>query len=116
MAYSLIFFALAAMCNAVMDTLVHHYYRSIFVNMNKYFWNPEESWLHAKVIPFTKYKLDAWHLFKSAMIIFLALAVISAWVSGPPLLNVWWFYLIAFIWLGVLWNGVFNLFYNHILR
>lgn len=100
-----------------MDTLTHHYYRSIFFkkDFNKYFWNPEESWLHAKMLPFTKYRLDAWHLFKSAMIIFQASAIITAWIE-TPLFNVWWFYLSFFILLGIVWNGTFNLFYNHILR
>lgn len=116
MVYSLIFFALAAICNAVMDTLVHHYSTSIFRKMDVKFWNPEVSWRYAMYIPCTKYKVDAWHLFKSAMIVFLALSVISAWISEPPLLNVWWFYLLGFIFLGILWNGVFNIFYNYILR
>jgi hypothetical protein len=116
MVYSLIFWVLAAICNSVMDTLVHHYSTSVFKKLNSAVWNPEVSWKSAAYLPYTKYKIDAWHLFKSAMIIFLALSIISAWIFGPPLLNVWWFYLITFVWLGVVWNGVFNLFYNHILR
>ena len=88
MLVSILLWCLAAICNAIMDTLVHHYYTSIFFRMNKYFWNPEESWLHATRIPILKYKLDAFHIFKSLMIIFQSLAIMCAWIGGPPLLDI----------------------------
>lgn len=118
MVYSLILWTLAAICNSACDTLSHHYYSSVFCRKgwSAKFWNPILSSTEAYVIPYTKYKLDAWHLFKSSMIILLALSITFAWMYGPPLLNVWWYYVGLFILLGIVWNGVFNLFYNHILR
>jgi hypothetical protein len=122
MVVSLTFWVLAAICNACMDTLAHHYYTSIFykpsnINNAKWisFFNPDISSISAYTLPYTKYKVDAWHLFKSSMIIFLALSITFAWMSGPPLLNIWWYYLGFFILLGIIWNGIFNIFYNHLL-
>lgn len=117
MAYSLIFWMLAAICNAVMDTLEHHFSTSIFNHrkLKDKFWNPFISSWCAPYIRFTKYKLDAWHLFKSSMIVFQALSITFAWMYGPPLLNIWWYYIGFFIMLGITWNGTFNIFYNHIL-
>lgn len=91
---------LAAICNALMDTLEHHFDVSIFRNLNPKFWNPNVSWQYAYIIPFTKYKVDAWHLAKSLMIICLAFACANTWYM--------------FIILGIIWNSVFNIFYNRI--
>lgn len=117
MVYSIFFLVLAAICNAVCDTLVHHYYISVFNKKGwpAKFWNPDLSSTEAYIIPFTKYKIDAWHLFKSGMICFLIASVVMAHENGEAILNVWWFYLIEYILFGLTWNGVFNLFYNHIL-
>jgi hypothetical protein len=119
MEYSLLFWALAAICNACMDTLKHHYDSSIFFRkfgrLNG-FWNEDAKDAHPYYLPYSKYKLNAWHLLKSTMIILFALSALSAWISGPPLFNIWWFYLLALAWYGLIWNGVFNLFYNCILR
>lgn len=113
---SLIFFSLAAICNAVMDTLVHHYYVSVFRKMkNSSFWNPEKSWLHAIYLPHTKYKLDAWHLFKSGMIVMITLSIIT-FDKYIIWFNAWWFYSFILIIYGTIWNLTFNLFYNKILR
>lgn len=122
MVCSLIFWALAAMCNSVMDTITHHYYRSIFykpqsLNNDKWnnFWNPELSWKSAFIIPLTHYKLDAWHLFKSLMIIFQGIAIIFAWTDNPPFIENFWFNCSVLIIMGFLWNLTFNIFYNKIL-
>lgn len=117
MIIAVIFLILGAICNACMDTLAHHYYNSIFnrKGYNAKFWNPVLSSTEAYIIPYTKYKLDAWHLFKSLMICFLIGAIIMSWQSGEAILNVWWFYLTVYIFLGIGWNLVFNLFYNIIL-
>lgn len=42
---------LAAMCNAVMDTCVHHYNRSVFAKWSKdeSYWNGEISWMNKYV-------------------------------------------------------------------
>lgn len=102
---SYIFLALASVCNAVMDTLTHHFSQSIFRNRNGDFWNPNVSWQYVNFLPYTRYRADAWHLLKSAMIIFICLAIVFA-----DNLNI-----IDFVLLGTIWNIVFNLFYNHLL-
>lgn len=111
MILSIIFFILASICNACMDTLVHHWYKSIFKDFkNPNFWNPELSSSQAPYIPHTKYKVDAWHLFKSTMIILLALSVLTFNYSGNILS-----YGILLIAYGFAWNLPFNLFYNKLL-
>src|SRR5688572_9293791 len=98
---SLFFFSLAAICNAVMDKLQFHFYTSIFQDKNPRFWNPELSWRYAKIVPFTKYKIDAWHLAKSLMIIFVACA------SAVLILEVedgaWWCLPVALVMYGATW-------------
>lgn len=101
MILKVIFLILAAVCNALMDTLSHHYSSSIFKYKNPQFWNPNVSWQYAKFLPFTKYRVDAWHLAKSAMIIFLCFAIDFSWKG---------------LILGILWNLTFNCFYNKILK
>ena len=102
---SYILLALASICNAIMDTLTHHFGYSIFKNKNEEFWNPNESWKFVNFLPFTKYRADAWHLLKSAMIIFICLAIVFA--------NK--FNIVDFVLLGTLWNIIFNVFYNYLL-
>lgn len=105
---ALLFITLAAICKAVADTLAHHFYVSAFKGLNQSFWNPEVSWHSAPYLPFTKYKVDAWHLFNSAMIVFMCAAV----VFHQHLLKWWIELLIA----GGCWNLAFNVFYNKILQ
>jgi hypothetical protein len=115
---SLLFFLLAAACNACMDKLSFHFHKSIFNNLNPKFWDPSISWKYAKIIPLTKYKIDAWHLFKSGMVIFLCLSIVFAFKGGvhvyvdhTSIVNK----LVVFTIMGLLWNGGFNLFFNTIL-
>ncbi len=112
----------AAICNAIMDKLAHHYNKSIFTELDPRFWNPNMSWLnkyvgrnpdkgHRKVWVF-KYPValtDAWHLFKSLMLVFLMAAVVCYSYAG-----VWWA-VSDFLFLGGIWILTFNLFYNIIL-
>lgn len=112
---SLIFIFIAAVCNAVMDKTQFHYHKSIFKTLNPYFWNGEISWRNKyinrdplqglKSIPvqFT----DAFHLFKSLMIIFFAVAV----VTYNQMINS----IIDLLIMGACWNGTFNCFFNKIL-
>jgi hypothetical protein len=92
----------AAFCNAVMDTLQFHFSTSAFHNRNPDFWNPAISWNKAKKI--FGWRLDAWHLFKSAMIILLCAAI----VVHKPFIPFW----IEIIIYGVVWNAIFNFFYK----
>lgn len=121
---SYILVILAAVFNAVMDTLIHHHPTSVFKNYKTGFFadaltvswrnkyvdgnpiNGRKKWFWKINIPvqFT----DAWHFSKSCMIIFL----IAAAVLYKPLFGV----LIDFVAFGILWNITFNFFYNVILR
>lgn len=107
---SLLFFILAALFNAVMDTLEEgHFTNSIFKNLNPKFWYKYESWKYAKKIPILKYPIDAWHISKSLMILCLALGT-------APSMTIFPYYWLNVATLGVLWNLTFNLLYNHILK
>ena len=99
MILKVIFLILAAACNALMDTLQHHFSTSIFKSKDEKFWNPNVSWQYVNFFPYTKYRADAWHLAKSAMIIFLCFAIDFS-LKG--------------LILGILWNLTFNTFYNKI--
>lgn len=123
---SLFLIIIAAICNAIMDTLFHHYGISIFNKSKSLFWsNPyTTSWLNKYVDRdvkkgLIKYKIlffkiekpaaftDAWHFFKSLMIITIILSIVFYKVFFT-----WYF---DFLILGIVWNLVFSLFYNKIL-
>ena len=91
---------LAAFFNAVMDKTKDtiQYDSSVFKRWGK-FWNDEEP---TKFIPYTKYKLNAWHLSKSLMIICICAAISC---------TIW-----EFIIYGIIWNLVFNFMYNKALK
>lgn len=99
---------LSAIFKAVSDTLQHHYSTSIFKNLNPGWWNPAVSWQKVKLIPFTSYRPDAWHLSNSFMIVCF---VLFGTLYGQ-LFN-WW---IDTIILGAVWILMFNLFYDKVLR
>jgi hypothetical protein len=97
-----IFIALAAVCNALMDIVENeNFHVSVFKNLNQKFWYKRESWKYAKQIG--GYKVDAWHLAKSLMIILICGAI----VNYNPFIPV-----IDFIILGTVWNLTFIIFYK----
>lgn len=102
---------LAAFCNSVMDRTENApaYNQSVFKNLEKKFWLKEVSWQYA--VKILKWKGDCWHIAKSMMVIFIAATIVFS-VIYEPLLRPW----LNFIVLGLLWNGIFNLFYNYILK
>ncbi len=102
----LLFVVLASICNATMDTLGHHFSTSIFKKLNQKLWFPLVSSDSAYRIG--GYKIDAWHLTKSSMIVLLGYATV---VYKPC--NEWYFDLFLF---GYFWNTTFSLFYDIILR
>jgi hypothetical protein len=118
---SLVFVLLASICNAIMDTISFHYEISIFNKSNPVYWNPQISWKNKYIdwdngnrerkrflgIKIAPTFLDAWHLFKSMMIIFLALAIV--------LYEVYFDLIIDFVAIGIIWNITFILFYNKLL-
>ena len=134
----LLFFAMAAICNSVMDTLDHHYSSSIFAKFkNGLWWNAFEGWRNKYVgrdpkkgrrkliwnINYPVQWTDAWHFFKMLMIIFAAISVVLA-VTSPYTLylinfgNDWNYLLNSLLHisiLGLTWNLTFSLFYNKLL-
>ena len=109
---SMILFALAAICNAVGDTLIHHYSTSVFNRLDSTFWNPAISWRNKyvngqrrKLIGSINYPVqltDAWHLFKSLMLTFLGFAIAChAHIYNPVIdatiyLMIWWLFFESF--------------------
>jgi hypothetical protein len=104
---SLFYIFYAAIFNAVMDSVENeHVTQTIFKDLNPKFWYKRTSWAYAKKT--FGYKWDGWHMAKSLMIISLCLAV----VTYHGMFNLW----ADFVIFGLIWNGTFNLFYNHIFK
>lgn len=99
--------AFAGFFKSVADTLAHHYDTSVFRRMDKRFWDPSVSWQHVGFLPLTKYRADAWHLANTLQIVSWCAAIAFA----PPLS--WWQIILG---AGALFNLVFNLCYNKILK
>lgn len=132
----IILVVIIAICNAVMNTISHHYSSSIFTTYYQQFpasyWDPYYSWRNKYIDRDPKngrVKLfwiinkpvqltDAWHLFKSIMIV----SMITAIVLGNTLPEICIFkeqWMNIGVWiliLGTLWNLTFSLFYKIILR
>lgn len=104
--YGLVF--LAAFFNACMDAFENspNFNESIFGNLDKRFWCKDVSCNHAKKV--FSYKLDSWHLAKSAMVFCLVGAIV---VFRPQ--HQWW---VHFVGIGLVWNFAFWLFYHKIFR
>lgn len=103
----LIFVFFAAIFNAAMDSIENEHIEStIFRTKNPKFWSKRVSWEFAKKI--FQWKYDAWHCFKSSMIICLALAVVTYRPIQTPLID--------FAVFGWVWNSYFNVFYNYVFK
>tara|TARA_R110000796_G_scaffold126793_9_gene241828 strand:- start:5320 stop:5730 length:411 start_codon:yes stop_codon:yes gene_type:complete len=128
---SAICFALASVCNAVMDKSMFHYHKSIFKTKERQFWDATVSWSNKYIDgDYTKgrtmFKLfgwlltipvqftDAWHLFKMLCICFLALSITFA-IGSDLEMNIFKLSA-AFIGYGLIWNNIFTLFFHHILK
>jgi hypothetical protein len=135
---SILFFVLAAICNACMDTLVHHFEISVFCRpiMKQSLWNffcPAVSWKNKYIdrdpkkglikwfwglIDKPVFLTDAWHLFKSLMIVFICLSIAAPFFGEFHIkwkFAMWTYPAAIFFLYGLVWNLVFNLFYNHFL-
>jgi hypothetical protein len=100
------FIILAAGFNALMDaTENENFFESILKGKKQSFWYKRESWKTATKV--FGYKIDAWHLFKS----FMLLCFFGAVVSYQPLIGWWQDILIS----GGVWNIVFWIAYHKIL-
>ena len=131
----------AAVCNSFMDTISYHWNRSIFSKINSnnfwYKWFHETGW-KLKYIDWDKgnkervkinifgllwinkpvHITDAWHFFKSLMIIFLFLSIlfyVPFFTFSYVMIGRFVVYWIDFLVMGLCWNLVFSLFYNRIL-
>jgi hypothetical protein len=123
---SLICIILAAMCNAVMDKLMIKYINLPESRRNDYYgwysFDPLAKWKRriwgnekADNILFYKFEIktkwlvdncnDAWHFFKSLMIVLLVLAIITY----NPILYIW----IDLFLFGGIWILFFNIIYNN---
>jgi hypothetical protein len=97
--FAVLFIILAAICKAIADTIAHHRggkLPKLFPKYAKYF----DMNIQGKMLPFTKYPLDGWHVANSGMIGFFLLAV-----GGLSMLLGSIGFILAF-----------NLFYNKILK
>lgn len=123
---SLIFFALAAICSAVMDIIENeNFFTSIFINLQSKFWYKRESWKESEKV--INWKFDGWHLFKSTMIIFILGAILFYkpiesinWLIDLVIKESMWRvicqYSVHLLIFSAVWDMTFNLFYNKILR
>lgn len=94
---------LSAICKAIADTVCFHKGGKLKGD----FWNIKKQ---GKLLRYTNYPLDGWHLTNSGFIIFsITACVLNLKVS---LLTS----LIGFVILGITFNLVFKLFFNKILR
>lgn len=104
----LLLIVMAAVSNAIMDTSADHFEVSIFKGMNAVFWDKATAAKFSKFIRFTKWRCDAWHLFKSIMLLCFSVAIVL-----PNTILPWW---AAWLIGTAVWILTFNLFYNKILR
>lgn len=125
---SILFLGLAAFCNACMDVVSFHYDRSIFKNLNKQYFDPSVSWKNKYIkgepingrrtifwglINIHPAFTDFWHFAKSLMIILMCTALVF---SLKCCIKNTYFLLCILLIYGFIWNSVFNLFYNKILK
>lgn len=110
----LLFWINAAVCDAIMDNIKDHWYKSKFNKLNSDFWNPEVSWKRG-YLKGSHYHLDAWHLFKTIRISSQCLSGTLLFVLGKYITLDWYWYIGIFGLLGGLWDIIFNISYNKIL-
>ena len=121
----ILFLSLAAITNAGMDTLVHHYSNSFAVHykLDRQFWDPSISWKNKYAnenpeegrtkINLLLFKIDkpviftdGWHMLKAIMLAFIFLSSVI-WIPVN-----WWQKLLIFIGLTLLWSVVFGIIYR----
>lgn len=124
--FSLLSWIIASICNSIMDTSSHHYSTSIFKDLNPMWWNGEISWKNKYIdgdfnkgfrkwwrFNYPVQLTDCFHFFKTLMIIFITISIVT--FDSSLIKN--GYYLIFYIFMyGVIWNITFSLFYDKILR
>lgn len=127
-----LFLSLAAVSNAGMDTLTHHYKNSFaaYYNLSRQFWDPSISWKNKPALPSGRYVngdpakqkvkvsllffsinkpsflTDGWHLLKAFMLMFIFFSSVI-WIPVD-----WRRRILLFSAFAVLWSVVFELSYK----
>lgn len=101
-----LFISIAAIFNAVMDTLWTKFPTSVFKSLNPKWWNPNESWKHYPNF-LGWVRLDAFHIFKAGMIGCISLSI----CFYEPVFGYYDIILIPCI-----WSINFELFYSKLLK
>lgn len=126
--WSFLLISFSAFCNAVMDTVDHHFSTSKFDFIHNPKWrmwfNENQGWrnkyidrnpakgrrfwiiLGIKVVIPVQIT-DAWHFFKTLMIFSFVGAIVFHDNSNPI-----WIKIIQYVLLGITWNVTFSFFYN----
>lgn len=109
---SAILLLIAVFFNAVMDATENapNFNESRLRNLPVRFWLKEQSWKYAAKV--FGYKLDAWHIAKSCMVICMILVAIFFDLPVKKLNDVLFYIICA----GIIWNGGFYLFYHKLFR
>lgn len=120
-----LFLGLAALSNAGMDTLTHHYSYSFAAEYkwDRQFWDPSISWKNKYIdgdpskqkvqmtllffsINKPSFLTDGWHLLKAIMLAFILLSSVI-WISAN-----WWKKILIFFALAIIWSAVFEIVYR----
>lgn len=132
---SILFFILAAICNAVMDRVAERplFNESIFKGWPKWWDHKDKTWRRKylwdvkgklnirlgrrKLIGPINYPvqlLDPWHFFKMLMVLFIACSIVTALMSFYD--RTWFSALVALTLYGLIWNFTFTIFYDWVLK
>lgn len=121
---SLLLVILASILNAAMDTLNARYHRSVFYNgkwpnFNK-FTNPASSWqnkwkggnrdngeLFFGSSTFLVWTTDAWHLFKTLMLLCFSIAIVTYTPIIHPLIDAIAYWIVFGVVFELFWSRVF---------
>lgn len=112
---------LSAIANAAQDKISHHFYNSVFKNLNPYYWNPEFSWRNkyknrdpnqgkrfVGSTTFLVWVTDAWHLLKFLWKNLLLLAVVLDFPNGES----WEMIVVYYAIIAIIWGMTFEIFYE----
>lgn len=107
---SICFVILAAIANALMDKIETEiqFNDSLFRKKNPAFWCKPISAHAVNFLPFTKYRIDCWHLAKSVWIWSTLAAVVFY--------RVYFNQVVDFLVMGLTYNAVFGLFYHTVFK
>jgi hypothetical protein len=108
---------LSAIANAIADRLENlvAFNDSVFYKRDPKFWCKEISWQYARKI--FSYKIDAWHLAESFQVLILLVALLMPLLRLKlPGIHGLRDLLLLYMALGAIYNIIFLIFYNRILK